>query len=37
MAKIASEMAVFAGDWLMEHIMVMDKKYEAFMNEAGLK
>lgn len=35
--KLALEIAEFAGDWLMNHIIVMDKKYVDFMREVGIK
>ena len=35
--NLALQMAEFAGDWLMNHILAMDKKYEEFMREAGIK
>lgn len=34
---LSKEMAEFAGNWLMDHIMAMDKKYVSFMREAGIK
>lgn len=34
---ILKEVAEFAGDWLMRHILVMDKKYSEFFNEKGIK
>jgi hemerythrin len=35
--KLALEIAEFAGNWLMNHIMVEDKKYVGFMIENGIK
>lgn len=35
--NLALKIAEFAGDWLMNHILVMDKKYEAFMRGNGIK
>jgi len=29
--------AVFAGNWLLNHILIMDKKYSEFFNEKGIK
>lgn len=34
---LAIKIAEFAGDWLMNHILVMDQKYASFMREAGIK
>ena len=31
------ESGLFAGNWLFEHILSMDKKYSMFFNEHGLK
>ncbi len=36
-AKIARAMAIYAGDWLKEHILVMDKQYTAVFHEHGLR
>lgn len=30
------QIARFAGDWLSQHILVMDKKYAGFMHEQGI-
>ncbi|MEK7110562.1 MAG: bacteriohemerythrin [Patescibacteria group bacterium] len=35
--KLAVEMASYSGEWLMRHIMVMDKKYTAVFHSHGLK
>ncbi|MDD5547757.1 MAG: bacteriohemerythrin [Candidatus Pacebacteria bacterium] len=35
--KIAKEAASFAGDWLFNHILEMDKKYAVFFHEHGVK
>ena len=34
---LSKEMAVFAGSWLLNHIMGMDKNYTKFFNEHGLE
>ena len=34
---LSNEMAAFAGDWLTNHIMAMDKKYVDFMHKNGIK
>lgn len=34
--KLALEIAQFAGDWLMNHILGMDQKYSGFMHEKGI-
>lgn len=34
---ILKEIAEFAGDWLLGHILVEDKKYSKFFNENGIK
>ncbi|MFH1346709.1 MAG: bacteriohemerythrin [Spirochaetota bacterium] len=34
--KLAEEMAVYSGNWLLTHIMVVDKLYTKFFNERGL-
>ena len=34
---LALKIAQFSGDWLTNHILVMDHKYIAFMHEAGIK
>ena len=33
---LALKIAQFSGDWLMNHILVVDHKYIAFMHEAGI-
>lgn len=35
--KIANEMATFAAEWLLNHILIEDKKYSKFFNEHGIK
>lgn len=35
--KLAIDIAQFAGDWLSNHIIVMDQKYTGFMRENGIK
>lgn len=35
--KIAQEAASYAGQWLLNHILVMDKKYSQFFQEHGIK
>jgi len=35
--ELIGEAADFAGDWLLNHILIMDKKYSKFFNEHGLK
>ncbi|MFA5098796.1 MAG: bacteriohemerythrin [Candidatus Paceibacterota bacterium] len=34
--KLAEEMAAYSGNWLLAHIMVVDKLYTKFFNEHGL-
>ena len=34
---LSKEMAIFAGSWLLNHILGIDKKYTKFFNEHGLK
>ena len=34
---VLKEVAEFAGNWLMQHILIMDKKYSSFFNEKGIK
>lgn len=33
---LTKEMAIFAGGWLLSHILIMDKEYTEFLNEKGL-
>lgn len=35
--EIAKKMANFAGEWLMDHIMVVDQRYADFFVSKGLK
>lgn len=35
--KLSEEVAEYAGNWLLKHILVADKKYSAFFNEHGVK
>lgn len=35
--ELSEEVAEYAGNWLLKHILVMDKKYSAFFNEHGVK
>ena len=35
-AKIAEELAEYASDWLINHIIVEDKKYVQFMSQNGI-
>jgi hemerythrin len=35
--KIMNEAASYSGEWLMKHILVMDKKYTKFLQEHGVK
>jgi hemerythrin-like metal-binding protein len=35
--EIIQEAANFAGDWLLNHILIVDKQYSKFFNEHGLK
>ncbi len=35
--EVLKEIAEFTGDWLMKHILIMDKKYTEFFNEKGVK
>lgn len=30
------QIAQYAGDWLSQHILVMDQKYAGFMHEKGI-
>lgn len=34
--ELALKIAQFAGDWLSQHILVMDQKYANFMHEKGI-
>ena len=34
--NLALQMAEFAGDWLMGHILAIDQKYTKFMHEMGI-
>ena len=34
---VLKEMAEFTGDWLMNHILKMDKQYSKCLNEHGIK
>ena len=34
---VIKEVAEFAGNWLMQHILIMDKRYSEFFNEKGVK
>ncbi|TRZ63996.1 MAG: hypothetical protein D4Q79_02490 [Spirochaetia bacterium] len=34
--KLAEEMASYSGNWLLAHIVVVDKRYTKFFNEHGL-
>jgi hemerythrin len=34
---VLKEIAEFTGEWLMKHILIMDKKYTKCFNEYGLK
>lgn len=34
---VLEEIADFAGNWLMHHILIMDKKYSKFFNKKGIK
>lgn len=34
--KLAEEMAAYSGNWLLAHIVVVDKLYTKFFNEHGL-
>lgn len=36
-SEVANQIAEFAGDWLMGHIMCMDKMYVAFMHENNIE
>ncbi|EKD23587.1 MAG: hypothetical protein ACD_81C00217G0016 [uncultured bacterium] len=33
--KLAEEMALYSGEWLQKHILVMDKKFTVFFNTHG--
>ena len=35
--ELSLKIASFAGIWLAGHIMMLDKEYEVFMHEAGIK
>lgn len=35
--KIIENCALFAGNWLLDHILVMDKEYSNWFNEHGIK
>jgi len=35
--KIMKEAASYSGEWLLNHILVMDKKYTKFLQEHGVK
>jgi len=35
--ELLEEVATFAGYWLLQHIVVMDKKYTVFLKEKGVK
>ncbi len=35
--KIMNEAASYSGEWLLTHILVMDKKYTKFLQEHGVK
>lgn len=34
--EVLEEIAKFTGDWLMSHILIVDKKYSEFFNEKGI-
>ncbi len=34
--EVVKEMAEFSGDWLIHHILIMDKKYSRLFNEKGI-
>lgn len=34
--EVLEEIAKFTGDWLMNHILIVDKKYSEFFNEKGI-
>ncbi len=36
MKKLLEEMAAYSGNWLLAHIVVVDKQYTKFFNEHGL-
>ncbi len=35
--KIMNEAASYSGEWLLQHILIMDKKYTKFLVERGVK
>ncbi len=34
--ELATQMAEYVGDWLKDHILVMDRKYSEFLHEKGI-
>jgi hemerythrin len=35
--EVIKEVSEFAGNWMVHHILNMDKKYSEFFNEKGIK